>query len=131
MTIQQFAEKHRLKITRDTCGDAIIQGRLYKDANISEHDAGKLCMCWLTKESRTAKFNSVKRECLVAGMTIAQEGDNEAIFLFEPQNDAQAKLAIKSIRAKVKRVLSPEALAKLLSTGYSARKPTQTASHGV
>jgi hypothetical protein len=111
MTLQQFAENHRLKVTRDTCGDAIIQGRLYKDANISEHDDGKLCMCWLTEESRAKKFNSVKRECLAAGMTIAQEGDDEAIFLFDGANAQQAKLAITSIRAKVKKVLSPEQVA--------------------
>jgi hypothetical protein len=136
MTVQQFAEKYRLKVTREPSGDEqgdyrIIQGRLYKDANISEHDNGMLAMCWLTEKSHAKKFNSVKRVCLSAGMTIAQEGDDEAIFLFNPENDEQAKLAIQSIRAKVRKVLSPEALAKLLSVGYSARKPTQTTSYGV
>jgi hypothetical protein len=130
MTIQQFAEKYRLKVTRDSCGDAIVQGRLYKDANISEYDEG-LCMCWLTKESHAKKFNSTKRACLSAGMTIVQEGDDEAIFLFDGANNRQAKLAISSIRAKVKKVLSPEALAKLLNVGFKAQKTTQIARCGV
>lgn len=96
MTIQQFAEKYRLKVTRDSCGGAIVQGRLYKDANISELDDGKLCMCWLTEKSHAKKFNSVERSCLSAGMTMVQEGDDEAIFLFDGTNDQQAKLAIQS-----------------------------------
>jgi hypothetical protein len=52
MTIETFAEKFRLKITRDECNDKIIQGRrgqLYVDA-------GQLCAMWLDapyiKESR-------------------------------------------------------------------------------
>lgn len=40
MTIRTFAEKHRLKVSRDECGDEIIQGRrghLY-------FDCGDLCL---------------------------------------------------------------------------------------
>ena len=137
MTISQFAEKYRLKITRESSGDEqgdykIIQGRLYKDANISEHDGGRLACCWLTKESRTAKFNSVKRECLQAGMTVAQEGDNEAIFLFDPENDLQAKLAIKSVKAKVRRQLTPERIARQVANLQSFRfRPQENALSGV
>ncbi len=121
MTLQRFAEKYRLRVTKDSCGESIVQGRLYKDANISEHD-GKLCMCWLTKESRTKKFNTVRAACLSAGMIIAQEGDNEAILLFSPENDFQAKLAIKGIRGRIKRILSPERIAVLSATLAAARE---------
>ncbi len=75
MTLQRFAEKYRLRVTKDSCGESIIQGRLYKDANISEHDA-KLCMCWLTKESRTKKFNTVRAACALAGSKNARRGEN-------------------------------------------------------
>ncbi len=125
MTIQQFTEKYRLKVTRDSCGESIVLGRLYKDANISEHDAGKLCMCWLTKESHQKKFNSVKAACLSAGMTIAQEGDDEAIFLFDGANDQQAKLAIQSVRARVRRQLAPEQLARQVACLSKHRFSTQ------
>ena len=43
MTIDTFAEKFRLKITRDECGDRIIEGRrghIYVDA-------GQVCAMWL------------------------------------------------------------------------------------
>jgi hypothetical protein len=128
MTINQFAEKYRLKVTRDSCGDAIIQGRLYRDANISEYNDG-LCMCWLTKDSHAKKFNSVKRECIDTGMTIVQEGDNEAIFLFDGANDRQAKLAIQSVRARVKKTISPETKARLVAAlanhRQNAPQPTE------
>ncbi len=42
MMIQQFAEKHKLKMARDECGDAIIRGKrghLY-------FDRGALCAMW-------------------------------------------------------------------------------------
>ena len=115
-----------MKVTKDSCGDPIIQGRLYKDANISEYNEG-LCMCWLTKDSHTKKFNSVKRECLEAGMTVAQEGDDEAIFLFNSENDRQAKLAIQSVRARVKKVISPETKARLTATLANHRNLAQKA----
>ena len=123
MTIQDFAERYRAKVTRDACGDAIIQGRLYKDAQIGEHDDGNLCMSmsWLTKESRSKKFNIVKRECLAAGMTIAQEGDDEAVFVFDPGDRVQAKLAIKNIRVRVKRRMTPERAAALAASGAKHR----------
>ena len=43
MKIEQFAREHRLKITRDECGDAIIGGRrgqLYSDGLL-------LCAMWI------------------------------------------------------------------------------------
>src|SRR5262245_48617188 len=43
MTIQQFAEKYKLKFSRDECGEVIIRGKrghLYVDG-------GKLCAMWV------------------------------------------------------------------------------------
>jgi|SRR5208282_3909501 GGDEF domain-containing protein len=124
MTINQFAEKYRLKVTKDLCGDAIIQGRLYKDANISEYNDG-LCMCWLTGVRRKQKFNSILKECTDAGMTVVQEGDDEVIFLFDGSNDRQAKLAIQSVRARVKKTISPETKARLVAGLAMARNLAQ------
>ena len=42
MTIQHFAEKHKLKTSRNECGDLIIRGKrghLYVDA-------GEICAMW-------------------------------------------------------------------------------------
>lgn len=135
MTLQTFATEHRLKVTTDSCGEKIVQGRLYKDANISEHDDGKLCMCWLTEKSHAKKFNSVKRACLSAGMTVVQEGDDEAIFTFDGDNPIQAKLAIASVRARVKKQISAEqaatGAARLAIARESRSKPLVDSLSGV
>jgi hypothetical protein len=121
--IEKFAKEHRLKVTKDSCGDDVVVGRLYpRDANISEFGGGMLAMCWLTWESRKAKFNSVKRECLEAGMTLHQEGDDEGIFLFDPSNSKQATLAISSVKAKVKKQVSEATKARLVATLANARQ---------
>jgi hypothetical protein len=54
-----------------------------------------------------------------------QNGDAEGIFVFDPVDPAQAKLAIKSVKAKVKRQVSPERLAALSATLAKARKACQ------
>jgi hypothetical protein len=132
MDIKEFAEAQRLKITKDSCGDAIIQGRLYRDANISEHDDGMLAMCFLVDgrsgtPSRQGLFNRVKKECLIAGMRLHQEGDSEAVFVFDPTDKAQSKLAIKAVRARVKRQMTPEQVAALSSRLLAARNSQKTA----
>jgi hypothetical protein len=42
---------------------------------------------WLTEKSHAKTFDSVKRECLAAGMAIVQEGDDEGIFTFDPSGE--------------------------------------------
>jgi hypothetical protein len=86
-------------------------------------------MCWLTNEKRTGLWNRTKKRCLAAGMKLHQEGDAEGIFVFDPANPAQAKLAIKSVQAKAKRQMTPERKAALSETlakaRFFARKPCQ------
>jgi hypothetical protein len=127
VTVQEFAKQYRLKLVRDPDGGDFIAGRLYKDAVISEHDNGMLAMCFLVDgragaPSRQALFNRVKKESLDAGMRIAQEGDQEAVFVFDPEKPEQSKLAIRSIRAKVKRQLSPEQVARQVAVLAKARQ---------
>jgi hypothetical protein len=116
MDIFQFAEKHRLKVSKDDCGDLAIQGRLSRDASISEYGEGHLAMSFLTDgrcTPRTALFNTVRKGCLAAGMTLRQEGDAEGVFVFNPHDPVQARLAIRSIKARAKRIMTPKALENL------------------
>jgi hypothetical protein len=46
MTILDFAEKYRLKLVRDSCGDPMIQGRMGKDSNLSDYNDDELAMCY-------------------------------------------------------------------------------------
>ena len=102
-----------------------------KDANISEFndvrnpDSQELAMCWLTDGRRTGLWNATKKKCLAAGMRLHQEGDAEGIFTFDPSNPIQAKIAIRSVHAKVKRQMTPESLARLAKVGFNGRKHTE------
>ena len=108
----------------------LIQGRLGKDANISEFsvrnpDETELAMRWLTDAKRTDLWNATKKKCLAAGMRLHQEGDAEGIFVFDPANAMQAKLAIKSVQANAKRKMTPGSLARLAKVGFNGRKHTE------
>jgi len=133
MTLQEFATKYRLKAVPDQCGDLIIPCQLSKDANLSEYASDEntlpeLAMCWITdgkKAPRTGLWNRTKVKCLETGMRLHQEGDGEGIFVFDPANPVQAKLAIKMVKARVKRQMTPEALARLAKVGFRGRKLTE------
>lgn len=126
MSIESFAEQHRLKLTRDACGDLIIAGRL-GESNIYEYSDTKLGAMFITdgkKPPRTGLFNKFKTACLGVGMKLAQLGDAEGAFIFDAANPSQAKVAIKGIRARVKRQMTPEQLSRLANVGFKARNPT-------
>ena len=87
-------------------------------------------MCWLPDGEKTARsglWNHTKVKCLAAGMTLHQDGDAEGIFVFDPADPGQTKLAIKCVKAKAKakRQMTPERVAALSETLVKARKACQ------
>jgi hypothetical protein len=113
MTIQQFAEEHKLKVTRDECGDEIILGRhgqLYTDD-------GELCAVW-------TDARPIKRDKLVALGGRMWQGD-VSLKNGRRVQDAWVKgiqpkaytAAIRLVGAAAKRELSPEHRAKLVAAG--------------
>jgi hypothetical protein len=133
MTIQAFATDHRLKVTKDTCDDPAIMGRIGQ-SNIYEYSADELGVMFITdgkKEPRTQTWNKFKAACLGAGMTIHQSGDAEGAFSFDPTNKTQARVAIKGIKARVKRQMTPEqasaGAARLAKYRFLDQKPLQEA----
>ena len=122
--IEEFAARHRLKVTRDECNDPVIAGRIYQ-SNIYERD-GRLGVMFVTdgrKSLRAGLYNRFRAACLASGMTQVQSGDGEGAFTFDPDDPAQAKVAIKGIRARVKRKVTPEQLARLATMRNLTRKP--------
>ena len=110
MTLTEFADAHRLKVTKDECGDPIIRGRIF-ESNIYEYDDGVLGVIFVTdgrEAPRTGLWRKFKSNALVAGMTIVQEGDAEGAFTFDPADRKQSKVAIAGVRARAKRVMTPE-----------------------
>jgi hypothetical protein len=124
MLLSDFAAKYRLKVAADSCGDPIIPCQLSKDSNISDYGDTELAISWITdgnKPSRTGLWNRTKLKCLAAGMRLSQEGDSEGVFVFDPADAVQAKLAIKSVKARAKRKMTPERRAALALTLAKAR----------
>jgi hypothetical protein len=125
VTISEFATEHRLKVTRDDCGDPMILGRIY-ESNIYDYSDTELGVMFITdgkKAPRTGLWNTFKTACVSAGMTPRQTGHAEGAFSFDPANPTQAKTAIRGIRARVRRVMTPEALERLAKTAFLAKKP--------
>jgi hypothetical protein len=123
VNLSQFAEAHRLKLTKDDCGDPVITGRIGQ-SNIYEHSPPELGVAFITdgkKDPRTGLFNTFKIACLSAGMNLRQAGDAEGVFTFDPGDREQATVAIKGIRARAKRRISPEQAARLAAIGFRGR----------
>ena len=121
--IEQFAEQHRVRVTKDECGDPIIRGRV-DESNIYEYCPTELGVAFLTsakKSPRTLLWNKFQSACLGAGMTLRQQGDAEGCFSFDPTNETQAKIALKGIRVRFKKQLSPEHRAALAHTAFKRK----------
>jgi|SRR5262245_1116518 len=108
-----FVKRYRLRIALDDCHDRIVKGRF---GHIYTHGSGLLGLLFEARAADLALDNTVRarrRAALRAGFQRHQWGDAEAILLFDPANDTQARLAIKLIAAKRKRVSSPAQLKNL------------------
>jgi hypothetical protein len=139
MTLKTFAERYRLRLTKDECDDLVVWGRPDR-TNIFEYalDGSRFGVMFTTdgnmfttdgkKPPRTELFNKFRSACLAAGMTPLQTGDAEGTFTFDPADDAQAKAAIKVARAKTRRRVTPEqaaAGAARLAAARLAQNPVE------
>ena len=106
MDVKPFAEQNRLKTRRDVDDSTIIQG---KQGQIFEgYDTGELGLLFMPSALRARLWNSIKRECIAVGMILKQDGDAEGVLAFDGGNPEHARLAIKVMRARAKRQMSPE-----------------------
>ncbi len=139
MTIKTFAESHRVRTRHDSCGDTIIPGKRYAPAtetpdrvenrsHVFEYEDGEhfgVCLMFATAR----KWGSAKRKLDAAGFSLRQDGDTEGIALFDPRDEAQARLALKLAGVKTRRELSPErreAQARLLAAVRAAKQAAKT-----
>lgn len=129
MNIQEFAEAHRLKVTKDDCDDAIIQGRIF-ESNIYTYseDGQTLGVMFITPANnpRVNLWKKFRTACLEVGMTQVQGGpaefgSSEGAFTFDSTDRKQAKVAINGIRARAKKVVSPEQAAAFVARLAIAR----------
>jgi hypothetical protein len=129
--MREFTSSYRLRLKRDRCGDPIIRGKL---GHLYEHDLGRFGLvleapAGSTRLDRTLRAR--KHKALAAGFTLHQEGDAEAILLFNPEDHEQAQLAPRLVGAKRRRVASEAQLAVLSRAREASRiaqNPAQRAS---
>ena len=121
---EQFCERFRLRLKRDRCGDQIIPGKF---GHLYEHGPGVFGLVLEAPADSTRldrMLRSRKRKALAAGFVLHQEGDAEAILLFDPANPRQARLAVRLVGAKLKRVASTAQL-EALRMAREARRIAQ------
>ena len=111
-----FAERHRLRRTKDEVGHPRIPGA---EGFVYKHAAERLGLVVTTGTVRTWGFRRDKG--LAAGMEIHQDGDTEGSMLFDPGDPEQARAAIDIIDARKRRKLSPEARRALIESGREHR----------
>lgn len=130
-TLTRFAEHRRLKIRRDECGDRIISGR--RGDHIYDMGDGRLAVCLMFPTKM--RWTYAKKKLRGAGFIVRQDGDTEGTATFDPDDGAQARLAIRITRARVKRQASPAQLAALQKALASKRalalETTQGAGIGI
>ncbi len=121
MTIQEFAEVHSVRVRRDGCSEIIIPGRFFNaelrrerveyGSHIYENGDGRfgVCLLFATK----MRWTLAKRKLIAEGFVLKQDGDTEGTLLFDPDNAAQARIALKIARVKSHRAMSPKQVASL------------------
>ena len=101
MTIITFAEKNRLRLRRDECGDPIVVGKLGQRYQHDDGLVGLALMCPNGDDPRLGNtLRARMRKALREGLELVQQGDYESSLLFNPQDHAQAKLAIRLVGCK-------------------------------
>jgi hypothetical protein len=102
--IQQFAEKYRLRVSRDDCGDRIIRGKrghLYVDD-------GTLCAMWTDsppmKQSRLETLGGSFWQGSIGRDAKGRRVQDAWVRGIRPE---AYRLAIRMVGAKARRVMSP------------------------
>ena len=124
--IHKFAEKNRMKVTHDECGDAIIAGRQGQLYPFTESEMGVMFLPPKNTEDSWGRWcpklwGNFKRAAALIGMVLTQDGDSEGCLAFDPQNAEQVKLAVKIAKVRIRKKLSPERKAALAATLAVAR----------
>ncbi len=107
-TIQQFAERYRVKTKRDECGDTIIPGKV---GHIFDGFESSLGVCAMLPTRR--QWGHIRKKMEAAGFIIRQQGETEGTAIFDPANKQQAKLALRLVRVKVRQQMAPPSAAQL------------------
>ena len=99
-SVVTFAEKYRVRVKRDDCGECVVRGKL---GHLYEHDACRFGISLEAPPNNARSDRTLRarrRRAIGAGFVTHQEGDSEAVLIFNPADTKQARLAIRLIDAK-------------------------------
>jgi len=122
ITLLEFARQYRLRLNRDECHDAVVRGKF---GHLYEHDTSRFGVVFEAPANGRRFDNKLrfrKRRAITSGFSLLQEGDFEAILLFDPTDANQARIAIRLIQAmKIKRAPRPSDAQLRARALFSAR----------
>ena len=102
--LQRFASTARVKTRMDADGTLIVPGKF---GNIYQYDEGRLAVMVIPVRVRKNYWGITRNRLVDLGCVVTQNGDCEGAAAFNPQNQEQAKAAIRAAGISRKRQLSP------------------------
>ena len=113
MTVDEFAAKHRLKTEAQPEGEKIIPSnrRRFHACHIFQHSEdgsvfGLILAGVGTEELPRGYLERQKGPLQALGATVSQRGDNEAVFLFDPKNEALSAAICRAGKIPRRRVVN-------------------------
>ena len=82
LSLKQFAERYRLKLRRDECGDFDMVG---KCGQVYVYAPGRLAILFLGNTKR--QWHAAKKKLAAAGFELMQDCDTEGSASFDPADD--------------------------------------------
>lgn len=111
----ELARAAHLRPTRDVDGTAHVVGKF---GDVCAYGAGRLAWCLFGANVTAKRLRALMRAHVPGLLTVEQEGDEEAVFTFAPEDLVQvARLA----GCRFRRVLSDEHRAALAASGALTR----------
>jgi hypothetical protein len=127
MNVEQFADFYHLKTQKNACREIVIPGKLGQVFHYGGEMFGILLEDASSGRSRARTLLSRRKAALKAGFHLIQEAECESVLLFGPNDEIQAKIAVRLVGARKKRVvrMKPASLQNL------RKPPTQRAPQSV
>jgi hypothetical protein len=131
--IKQFAEKYRLRLKKDDCGDWKVIGR--QESHVYDGFAdGKLGLYLACVSSK--KFSNARRALTAVGCESKQAAGSvqrggqypeDGCLKFDPNDEQQAQAVINLAALKVRRVVSEETRERLRKRLIQIQSPEERA----
>ncbi len=127
MDTREFATKYRLRLRRAEDGETIIPAKL---GHLYSHDPdrgifGLVLEAPADNSNLDNTLRARKRKAEKEGFQVHQEGDFEAILLFDANDSKKARLAIRLVGARRKRKVQVSAVSLANLRKSSTQRPRQ------